>query len=83
ALPGVNASRGFPNEAGQPLPYARVQIDPATGKTRDQVQAELLAGDPAISVATVGDDALFVNPMTLDGAEREIVLARLLAVLGG
>ncbi|MCA9987387.1 MAG: aminotransferase class V-fold PLP-dependent enzyme [Anaerolineales bacterium] len=81
ALPGVNASRGFPNEAGQPLPYARVQIDPATGKTRDQVQAELLAGDPAISVATVGDDALFVNPMTLDGDERDLVLARLLAVL--
>ncbi len=81
-IPGVSAERSFPNEAGQPLPRARVvfQSD-VLGMTRDEIVDALLAGDPAVVVAPVGADGIHLNPMTLEEGEEEIVLARLLEVL--
>jgi len=81
-IEGVHAERSFPNEAGQPLPRARVTIDDAvTGLTRDQVVDELLNGNPAIAVAKAGQDGIYLNPMTLADGEEEIVLERLKAIL--
>ena len=81
-LKGVRAERSFPNEAGQPLPRARVDIDPAqAGLTRDQVMARLLDGTPSISVAPAGSTGIFLNPMTLADGEETVVLDRLRAVL--
>jgi L-seryl-tRNA(Ser) seleniumtransferase len=81
-LPGVLAERSFPNEAGQPLPRAKVSIDPAkAGLTRDEVVKQLADGSPAIMVALAGDDGLYLNPMTLEANEDQIVLDRLLAIL--
>jgi L-seryl-tRNA(Ser) seleniumtransferase len=80
--PGVQAERSFPNEAGQPLPRAKVVIDPArAGLTRDQVIQRLEEGTPAITVALSGDDGFYLNPMTLADGEEQIVLERLLAIL--
>jgi L-seryl-tRNA(Ser) seleniumtransferase len=80
---GVQAERSFPNEAGQPLPRAKVTIDPAqAGLTRDQVVERLMQGTPSIHVASGGGDAFYLNPMTLADGEEQIVLDRLLAVLG-
>ncbi len=81
-VPGVHAERAFPSTAGQPLPRARVTIDPAAaGISRDQVVQALRAGTPSIEVLPHGDNALYLNPMTLRDGEEEIVLARLLEVL--
>ncbi|HLV37279.1 MAG TPA: aminotransferase class V-fold PLP-dependent enzyme [Spirillospora sp.] len=82
AAPGVTAVRDFPNEARQPLPRCLVTLDPAvTGIERDEVVRRLLEGEPAISVATQGDRGIYLNPMTLEAGEAEIVQTRLLAIL--
>lgn len=81
---GVTAARSFPNEAGQPLPRARVDFDAARlGLSRDQIMAKLLAGEPSISVAPAGDGGVYLNPMTLADGEETVVLERLLAILAG
>ncbi len=44
---GVTLSRDFPNEAGQPIPRTRVDLNPAqTGLSADMVQATLWNGKP-------------------------------------
>jgi L-seryl-tRNA(Ser) seleniumtransferase len=81
-LPGVHAERSFPNEAGQPLPRALVQIDRArVGLSRDAVVDALEQGTPAIAVAKGGTDGIYLNPMTLADGEEQIVLDRLLEIL--
>jgi L-seryl-tRNA(Ser) seleniumtransferase len=81
-LSGVHAERSFPNEAGQPLPRAKVTFDaPKAGISRDEVVRRLASGTPAIMVAQGGEDSLFLNPMTLADGEEQIVLDRLVAIL--
>jgi len=81
-LCGVHAERSFPNKAGQPLPRAKVVIDPAkAAKSRNQIVDELWNGQPAISVAPVGYDDIFISPMTLADGQETIVLDRLLEIL--
>lgn len=83
-LPGVQAERSFPNEAGQPLPRAKVTINAAqAGLSRDAVVKQLESGSPAISVSASGDDALYLNPMTLADGEEQVLLDRLVAILQG
>ena len=82
--PGLSARRDFPNEAGQPLPRCLVTVDAqTTGINRDAVVAQLMAGSPAVSVAKVGSDGIFLNPMTLEPGEDQIVADRLLEVIRG
>jgi L-seryl-tRNA(Ser) seleniumtransferase len=79
---GIEAERSFPNEAGQPLPRAKVTIDPAqAGMTRDELVQALRNGTPSIEVAASGADTLYINPMTLSEGEDQIVLDRLLEIL--
>jgi L-seryl-tRNA(Ser) seleniumtransferase len=81
-LPGIEAERSFPNEAGQPLPRAKVVVNAAkAGLSRDDVIAALRDGTPSIEVAAGGSDALYLNPMTLADGEEQVVLDRLLAIL--
>jgi len=81
-LPGVTALRDFPNEAGQPLPRSRVTVEAETANIhRDAVLAALLAGDPVIDVAACGTDSFYLNPMTLEPGEDQIVLRRLEEIL--
>jgi len=81
-LPGVSARRDFPNEAGQPLPWCLVTIDArAIGISRDALVERLAAGNPIIAVAPSGQEALHLNPMTLEPGEERIVLERLMEAL--
>ena len=81
-IPGIHAERSFPNQAGLPLPRAKVVIDPAkAGITRDELVLALRNGTPSIEVMTNSTDAILVNPMTLADGEDQIVLDRLLAIL--
>ena len=75
-LPGVMAERGFPSEAGQPHARAIVRFGPPCRLDRDAVVAALWDGDPRVAVGTVGEDAIALNPQTLEpGEEAEVLLA--------
>lgn len=81
-LPGVTASRSFPNVVGLPVPRTLIEIDPQiVGVSRDQVLAALLAGDPAIDLAPGADNAFYVNTLALSEPETEIVARRLIEEL--
>ena len=79
-LPGVQASRGWPNEAGQPLPRSHVHLDPARYK-RDAVVQAMFNGDPPVTIASGHENDVLLNPMTLEPGEETIVLKRLVEVL--
>jgi len=73
-LPGVDAQRAFPNEAGQPLPWCRVTIDSALiGKSAQELVTDFLNHDPAIAVSPVDVARFHLNPMTLNPGEEIIV----------
>jgi L-seryl-tRNA(Ser) seleniumtransferase len=76
AIPGVTAQRAFPNEAGQPVPRLRVDIEPKiAGVTADDVLARLWDGDPRIAVLRGQGEAFYVTPDTLASEpHKEIVI---------
>ncbi len=80
-LPGVRARRDFPNEAGQPLPWCLVTVDPAHAVCRDTAVSRLESGEPSIAVLPCGPDAFHLNPMTLEPGEEHIVLDRVVRAL--
>ncbi|MBF0277263.1 MAG: aminotransferase class V-fold PLP-dependent enzyme [SAR324 cluster bacterium] len=81
-IPGLTARRDFPNEAGQPLPWCLLTVDPQLlGISRDQIIDRLMAGNPAVAVAPANHDGIHLNPMTLEPGEDQIVIDRLIAVL--
>ena len=83
-FPGVDARRSFPNEAGQPLPRAELLFDARmTGISRDEILAQLLAGDPAISLAPSAANGIYINPQTLRPGEEGIITERIKEILGG
>ncbi len=72
---GVRARRSFPNEAGQPLPRALVQfMGEDAGARRDRVVSYLRAGQPSVEVGVADVDGIYINPMTLDVGEEELLL---------
>lgn len=78
-LPSVRVERRFPNEADQPIARAWVHFEGADGPARRNRVVELLrAGNPSIEVGP-GEtpDCFYVNPMTVDADEEEMVLAGL------
>jgi L-seryl-tRNA(Ser) seleniumtransferase len=81
-VPGVTATRDFPNEAGQPVPRLRIALDGQRIETgAGDLAAELLTGDPGIAVGREGEAALLLTPDTLDGDDREVVINRVACLL--
>ncbi|MEW6048121.1 MAG: aminotransferase class V-fold PLP-dependent enzyme [Bacillota bacterium] len=81
AIPGVTVERSFPNEAGQPLPRARVRLQSALAWLTPAGLVEALArGRPSVEVLPA-EDGVFLNPMTLQDGEELIVAARIREVL--
>jgi L-seryl-tRNA(Ser) seleniumtransferase len=82
-IPGIVAERGYPSEAGQPHSRAIVRILPGAGLARQAVVDALWEGEPRIAVGILAsdDDAIALNPQTLQLGEAELVLARLREVL--
>lgn len=74
-LSGVRASRDFPNEAGQPVPWTLVTFTDEA--TRDGVVDRMRSGEPSVAVAKGRGNAIHLNPMTLQPGEAETVLSRL------
>ena len=79
AIPGVVVERGYPSEAGQPHSRAVLRLP----GTRDEVIKQLWDGNPRIAVGTFGlpDDAIALNPQTLQPGEPELVLQALHTIL--
>ena len=82
-LPGVVVERGYPSEAGQPHSRAIVRLSTTCGWTRDGLVAALWDRDPRIAVGTfrLPDDAIALNPQTLEPGEDAVVLDALVSLL--
>ena len=82
-IPGVTAVRGYPSEAGQPHGRAIVRFAPPCAWTRDEVVKALWEGEPRVAVGAPRgeDEAIALNPQTLEPGEDEIVLAKLASIL--
>ncbi|HLU34991.1 MAG TPA: aminotransferase class V-fold PLP-dependent enzyme [Thermomicrobiales bacterium] len=80
-LPGVEFTRGFPSEAGQP--HARVigRVLPGSLMSRDDIHRALWERDPAIAVLPEGDDLFTLNPQTIEPGEEVLVLEAVQEVL--
>lgn len=79
-VPGISASRVFPNEAGQPTPRCRVAFGAETGLSGGEVARLLWEGDPRIAVAVDGPDAISMTPELLEEGEESILLDRIAAL---
>ncbi len=89
-VPGLTASRVFPNEAGQPTPRCRVVFAPELGLTGAEAARLLWEGEPGIAVALEGPDAISFTPELLGEGEEAVLLERIgalaqsrVAVAGG
>jgi len=78
----IQACRGFPSEAGQPMPRAELTLDEAgLGLSRDELLKRLYEGTPAISLAPAGESGLYINPQTLRTGEEKIIVDRIKEIL--
>jgi L-seryl-tRNA(Ser) seleniumtransferase len=78
----VRARRGFPSEAGQPMPRAELFLDElGLGISRDAILKQLYEGNPAVSMAPAGENGLYINPQTLQPGEEKIVVERIKEIL--
>jgi L-seryl-tRNA(Ser) seleniumtransferase len=73
-IEGVTVTRSFPNEAGQPM--ARAIITHRV-MTADEMMEKLMDDDPGVFTMKAGSQAIFINPMTLESDEIELVITRL------
>jgi len=81
-IPGVRATRAFPNEAGQPLPRLVLEIDPSCcGMTARELRDRLWEGDPRIAVALHDEHRISLTAETLEPGEAEVVAERIRTIL--
>ena len=80
-IPGLTASRVFPNEAGQPTPRCRVVFAPEIGLTGAEAARLLWEGNPGIAVAVDGPDAISFTPELLGEGEEAALLERIGALV--
>jgi L-seryl-tRNA(Ser) seleniumtransferase len=82
AVPGLTATRSFPNQAGQPVPRVLVYVDPEhSGCTADQVLAALWDGEPRILALRGARETFYLTPDTLVPGEAAIVASRIVEVV--
>jgi L-seryl-tRNA(Ser) seleniumtransferase len=76
-IPHITARRGFPSEAGQPMPRAEIIFDEqALGITRNDILKRLREGKPSIALAGVGANGIHINPQTLEPGQEKIIADR-------
>ena len=81
-VPGMHGRRSFPSEAGQPMPRAELRIDKDVVRiSRDAILEQLMAGDPAISLAPSPEGGIYINPQTLNLGEEQIIIERIQEIL--
>ncbi|MBN1583016.1 MAG: aminotransferase class V-fold PLP-dependent enzyme [Anaerolineae bacterium] len=81
-MPFVSAQKSFPSEAGQPMSRAEIILnEPHLGVMRDDVLAQLRAGDPSIALAPAGRSGIFVNPQTLKHGQEKLIVDRIKQII--
>jgi L-seryl-tRNA(Ser) seleniumtransferase len=80
-LPGVEARRSWPNEAGQPMPRALITLAADGPVSRDEVQRRLQAGDPPVELSNAGPAGVYVNPQNLREGDEILIAAALRSAL--
>lgn len=68
---------------GQPCPRTVLTLEEGSGWRRQELVSTLRAGDPAILVGELDEDphAIYLNPLSLDDEEEELVLERIKGLL--
>lgn len=69
--------RAFPNEAAQPMAFVEVRMKKPISLVR--IEKEMLDGEPSVFIKPEGN-VFFINPMTLEEHELEIVIAKLKSI---
>src|SRR5215831_15507289 len=74
-VPGLTAVRDFPNEAGQPIPRARVTVDRSVvGFSGEEMVARLWDRDPRVCVLHADADSFYITPEVLaDGESPQLI----------
>lgn len=84
AVPGLTASRDYPNEAGQPIPRARVTVDrDVIGFDAEEMVARLWDGEPRVYVHAGDADCFYITPETLAAGEAVLLAAQIARVATG
>lgn len=73
------ARRTWPNQAGQPLPRAFVEIVDSCMKP-SELRSKLMEGNPGIICYSENKNGVYVNPMCLAEGQMEIIADRLLQI---
>lgn len=83
-LPGVSARRVVPNEAGQPTPRLRIDLDERqVGLSAEKLAARLWERSPRIAVIQALPHSVFITPDTLGPGEADAVISAVCEELGG
>jgi len=74
----LRVERVYPNEAGQPIARAFVELADSFGSAED-LRNYLLANSPPIHAFSEGRQGVFINPMSLREGEMTVIIERLSA----
>jgi uncharacterized pyridoxal phosphate-dependent enzyme len=80
-VPGLAAVRDFPNEAGQPIPRARVTVDRnVVGFSGEEMVARLWDLDPRVCVHDGDADSFYITPEMLAEGEAPALIGHIIDV---
>jgi L-seryl-tRNA(Ser) seleniumtransferase/D-glucosaminate-6-phosphate ammonia-lyase len=81
-IPGLHAEK-VRDEAGRAIWRCRVRVEPASGKTADEVNAELRAGDPIVWARTefLNLGMIDLDPRPLVEGDKELVIEKLSQIM--
>jgi D-glucosaminate-6-phosphate ammonia-lyase len=83
-IPGLTAVRDFPNEAGQPIPRARITVDRSVvGFSGDEMVARLWDRDPRVCVLHADPDSFYITPEVLAEGEAPLLIDHIIDVATG
>lgn len=75
SLPGIVVERAFPNEAGQPIPRARITYDQNLYPvTPENLVEDFMKRDTRIAFMLNPGKGFYVNPMTLKPGESQVII---------
>lgn len=73
-LPAVSAHRQFPNNLGRPIPQLRLEVDPTSGVTANDIADDMWSRRPRVMVLRRGGPQTFyLSPETVNDDEVVVV----------
>ena len=75
-------ARGFRDYANRKYGLGLTLDEAEVGLSRDELLDRLRHGKPAIALARAGTTGVYINPQTLGPGEKEIILRRIVELVG-